>query len=95
MAQDSEQFRGIGMKEPIALQTNQVVICDEKQLIAVYPYRDSDDTKVTPGTRRMHVVSCGVPGISPDKVIKAYEMATVFLEKYSGGIPGKPLLSPG
>jgi DNA/RNA-binding domain of Phe-tRNA-synthetase-like protein len=100
MAQDGEQFRGIGMKEPIVLQSSQVVICDETrlsaaQLIAVYPYRDSDDRKVTPGTRRMHVVSCGVPGITPEKILKAYEMAAEYLEKYSCGKPGRPLLSPG
>ncbi len=94
MAMDGERFRGIGMKEPIILQANQVVICDEERLIAVYPYRDSDDTKVTPGTKRMHVVSCGVPSIGPDKVLKACEMAAEFLEKYSGGRPGKPTASP-
>ncbi len=69
------------MKEPITLQANQVVINDEERLIAVYPYRDSDDTKVTPGTKRIHVVSCGVPGISPEKVVKAYEMAAEYLRK--------------
>jgi DNA/RNA-binding domain of Phe-tRNA-synthetase-like protein len=94
MAREGEQFKGIGMKEPIVLQTGQVVICDEEQLIAVYPYRDSDSTKVTAGTMRMHVVSCGVPGISPDKVVKANEMAAEYLEKFSGGRPGKPAISP-
>jgi DNA/RNA-binding domain of Phe-tRNA-synthetase-like protein len=93
-AGDGERFRGIGMKEPVTLGANQVVINDEEQLIAVYPYRDSDDTKVTPGTKRMHVVSCGVPGISPDRVMKAYEMAAEYLEMYSGGHPGKPTTSP-
>jgi DNA/RNA-binding domain of Phe-tRNA-synthetase-like protein len=94
MAQDGETFKGIGMKEALALRANQVVIHDEEQLIAVYPYRDSDDSRVTPGTKRMHLVSCGVPGIGPDKVIKAYEMAAEFLEKYSGGRPDKPALTP-
>ena len=99
MAIEGELFRGIGMKEPIALKPNQVVICDEArpsaaELIAVYPYRDSDNTKVTPDTKRMHVVSCGVPGIAPDKVIKAYEMAAKFLEKYCAGQAGSHILSP-
>ena len=93
-AGDGERFRGIGMKEPITLQANQVVIVDEEQLIAVYPYRDSDETKVTPGTKRIHVVSCGVPGIGADKVAGAYEMAAEHLEKYCGGRPGKPAVSP-
>jgi DNA/RNA-binding domain of Phe-tRNA-synthetase-like protein len=93
-ARGGEPFRGIGMKEPIALHDNQVVIDDEEQLIAVYPYRDSDETKVTPGTRRMHVVSCGVPGIGAGKVTMAYELAAEHLEKYCGGRPGKPVISP-
>lgn len=94
LARDGERFRGIGMKEPIILQGNQVVINDEERLIAVYPYRDSDDTKVTTDTRRIHIISCGVPGIGPEKVVKAYEMVAEYLEKYSGGKPGKPTISP-
>jgi DNA/RNA-binding domain of Phe-tRNA-synthetase-like protein len=93
-ARDGERFRGIGMKEPVMLQANQVVIDDEAQPIAVYPYRDSDATKVTPATRNMQVVSCGVPGISVDRVRKAYEMAAEYLEKYSRGRPGAPAISP-
>jgi DNA/RNA-binding domain of Phe-tRNA-synthetase-like protein len=94
MATGGEPFRGIGMKEPIELKPSQAVICDDKELIAVYPYRDSDETKVTPSTKRMHVVSCGVPGMAPEKVIRAYEMAAEFLQKYCAGQAAKPVLSP-
>ena len=93
-ATDGEQFHGIGMKEAIQLKPNQVVICDAEKLIAVYPYRDSDDTKVTTGTKRMHIVSCGVPGISRDSVRNAYGMCADFLKMYCGGSSGEILLSP-
>jgi DNA/RNA-binding domain of Phe-tRNA-synthetase-like protein len=93
-ASEGEPFKGIGMKEPIMLKPNQVVICDRENLIAVYPYRDSDDTKVTMGTKKMHVVACGVPGIGRDSVRSAYGMCADFLQKYCGGSSGEPLLSP-
>ncbi len=94
LAAEGEPFRGIGMKEPIALKPNQVVIADQEQLIAVYPYRDADDSKVTAGTKTMHIVSCGVPGIGQEQVLRAYEMCAEYLEKYCAGQPGKPELSP-
>ncbi|OPY27609.1 MAG: phenylalanyl-tRNA synthetase subunit beta [Methanocella sp. PtaU1.Bin125] len=93
-ASEGEPFRGIGMKEPIALKPGQVVLCDADKLVAVYPYRDSDDTKVTTATKRMHVVSCGVPGVSRDSVRDAYTMCADFLKKYCGGSSGEILLSP-
>lgn len=93
-ASEGEPFHGIGMKEPVQLKPGQVVICDAEKLIAVYPYRDSDDTKVTADTKRMHVVSCGVPGIGRDSVRDAYGMCTDFLKKYCGGSSGEILLSP-
>ncbi len=93
-ASEGEPFHGIGMKEPVLLKSNQVVISDTEKLIAVYPYRDSDDTKVTTGTKRMHVVSCGVPGVSRDRVLDAYRLCADFLEKYCGGSSGESLLYP-
>lgn len=94
MATEGEPFHGIGMKEPITLKPNQVVINDERSVIAVYPYRDSDDTKVTTDTKRIHLISCGVPSVSPDKVMKTYELAAGFLERYCGGRPARPVMSP-
>lgn len=93
-AAEGERFHGIGMKEPIALKPNQVVIDDSEKLIAVYPYRDADDSKVTMDTKSIHIVSCGVPNISRDQVLKAYETCAGFLENYCNGKPGKPELSP-
>lgn len=93
-AAEGEPFRGIGMKEPIALKPGQIVLCDAEKTVAVYPYRDSDDTKVTTATKRMHVVSCGVPGVSRDSVRNAFAMCADFLKKYCGGSSGEILLSP-
>jgi DNA/RNA-binding domain of Phe-tRNA-synthetase-like protein len=47
-----EPFHGIGMGSADSLSGVEVVIEDEKshRLIAVYPYRDSDDSKITDST---------------------------------------------
>ena len=62
-ASDGELFLGIGMERPVVLQKNQVIMTDERQIIAIYPYRDSDTTKVTPETRNIRIITCGVPKI--------------------------------
>jgi len=84
-AREGEEFLGIGMPKPILLRQNQVVIDDGRSVIAVYPYRDSDATKVTRETKNVHLVTCGVPGVSPEKVIGAYRLCSGYLERFTGG----------
>lgn len=93
-ADDGEPFLGIGMKEQILLKQNQVVLTDPKNIIAVYPYRDSDATKVTMATRNMHIVSCGVPGISREKVAEAYGTCARNLARFARGETTNPLMTP-
>jgi DNA/RNA-binding domain of Phe-tRNA-synthetase-like protein len=93
-ARDGESFLGIGMKEPVALKPNQVIIRDAKHVIAIYPYRDSDDTKVTASTKNIHLVSCGVPKIERSKILEAYETCARYLGEYAGGTASKCVLSP-
>jgi len=93
-AREGEEFLGIGMKKTVELRKNQVIMTDRARIIAIYPYRDSDSTKVTITTKNIHIVSCGVPGISPSVVLAAYETCSRHLERYTGGIPTGPVLSP-
>ncbi len=93
-ATEGESFFGIGMKEPVMLKPNQVVIDDCGHIIAVYPYRDSDDTKVTAETGNIHLVACGVPKIDKNKVLGAYATCTRYLSDYAGGAPSEPMLYP-
>ena len=64
-AMKGEPFHGIGMVSPDSLTGVEVVIEDKKssKLVAVYPYRDSDDSKVTELTKGVLFMMCGVPGI--------------------------------
>ena len=68
-ATTGESFFGIGMESPISLTGVEVVIEDRSvnKLIAVYPYRDSDDSKVTEKTENVLFMMCGVPRISNEE----------------------------
>ncbi len=85
-AQEGEEFIGIGMEKPFILHKNQVILTDEKEIIAIYPYRDSDATKITQSTKTIHIVACGVPNVTRETVITAYELSTNYLKEYASGI---------
>lgn len=93
-AREGETFFGIGMKEPVRLKPNQLLLCDEAKIVAIYPYRDSDDTRVTLATKRIHLVSCGAPGISRERVLDAYNACAEYLTLYCGGTTDEPALYP-
>ncbi|MBP1929499.1 DNA/RNA-binding domain of Phe-tRNA-synthetase-like protein [Methanolinea mesophila] len=93
-ARNGEEFLGIGMKKPLVLRENQVVMTDNARIIAVYPYRDSDSTKVTPATTNIRIVSCGVPGIAPAMVAGAFATCVRYLEEYTGGVSTGYVLYP-
>ncbi|KUG19742.1 hypothetical protein ASZ90_010545 [hydrocarbon metagenome] len=82
-AEEGEAFLGIGMAAPVTLHTNQVILADEDAIVAVYPYRDSDATKITLATTTVHIVACGVPGIEREKVCSAYDLAAAYLREHA------------
>lgn len=84
-AHEGEYFFGIGMKEEMTLLGGEVVISDEKRLVAVYPYRDDDKTKVTLETGNVMLISCGVPGIGRDILIEAARLAGEYVRRFCGG----------
>jgi DNA/RNA-binding domain of Phe-tRNA-synthetase-like protein len=94
-AGDGEFFLGIGMGRPVVLQKNQVVMTDEREIIAIYPYRDSDTTKVTYETRNIRIITCGVPKIGRGELIEAYDLCAGYLEKYAGGVFAGAEVFPG
>jgi DNA/RNA-binding domain of Phe-tRNA-synthetase-like protein len=58
-------FLGIGMPSPVQLKGVEIVIEDTSsgKLVAVYPYRDSDDSRVTEKSKDVLIMICGVPGL--------------------------------
>jgi len=84
-AETGEEFLGIGMKTPLRLNGREIVISDEEKLLAVYPYRDAEDTKVTEATRNVLLLFCGVPGIPMQKLLEAKDVTLKFVTKFCGG----------
>jgi len=82
-AEEGEAFLGIGMTAPVLLHKNQVILTDDDAIVAVYPYRDSDATKITLATETVHIVACGVPKVERERVHSAYELAGAYLQEYA------------
>ena len=83
-ANPGEVFLGIGMDSSIKLSGTEVVIEDESnaKLIAVYPYRDSDESKVTEDTHDVLMMMCGVPGILDGDLEGAKILTKEYVEEY-------------
>jgi len=83
-AAKGEAFHGIGMTSPDSLTGVEVVIEDQKshRLVAVYPYRDSDDSKVTERTRGVLFMMCGVPGIDELTLERARDLTREYVGRF-------------
>ena len=81
-SKEGELFLGIGMEKPKSLKGGEIVVSDDNKLVAIYPYRDSDDTKITLKTKKVLLMSCGVPGISDSELDQALEYAVEYIQKF-------------
>jgi len=84
LARSGEEFLGIGMGKPRILRGGEIVVSDAERLIAIYPYRDADYSKVTLATRRIYLMTCGVPGIGLEKLREAEELAASYIRRFCG-----------
>ena len=83
-AEGGEEFLGIGMDKPRVLRGGEIVVSDSKRLVAIYPYRDADYSKVTLETTRIYLMMCGVPGIDLESLKKAENIATKYILRFCG-----------
>jgi DNA/RNA-binding domain of Phe-tRNA-synthetase-like protein len=83
-ARNCEAFTGIGMKVPTSLTENILVLADRKQILCIYPYRDSDKTKITMETRNATIVGYGAPGILMKQLRDAVQTALSLIKQFSG-----------
>lgn len=88
-ARVGEAFRGIGMESQDSLSGVEIVIEDQSypRLIAVYPYRDSDETKVEDSTSDVLFMMCGVPGIDEQSLERAMELTKDYVGRFCSGPP--------
>ncbi|MCD6514257.1 MAG: hypothetical protein J7L07_04970 [Candidatus Odinarchaeota archaeon] len=84
-AKENESFFGIGMKEPKVLKGKELVLRDKLGIINIYPYRDSDRTKVTKETRNVLLIGAGVPGLDEKTLIEATKKAMKNIIAFAGG----------
>lgn len=81
-ANKGERILGIGMKQQFVLKGGEIVISDEEKLVAIYPYRDSDETKVTEQTRNLTVVICGVPRIAYETLKSTLNLTKEYIMRF-------------
>jgi DNA/RNA-binding domain of Phe-tRNA-synthetase-like protein len=87
-AEEGEQFSGIGMEKPLMLKGGEIVVSGKENLVAIYPYRDADNTKVSEKTKNIMIVVCGVPGIPKQELEKASDVALEYVTRFCGGTKG-------
>ena len=83
-AKTGDQFLGIDMKIPMVLKGGEVVIEEGNRLVAVYPYRDADYSKITFHTKNIAFIMCGVPGLESKYLKEASEIAVNYILKFCG-----------
>lgn len=80
-----DRFLGIGMQEPKELAGGEIVVADDEKLVAIYPYRDAEQTKISSSTGNVLLLICGVPGIRWDILAEAGEVAIEYVTRFCGG----------
>ena len=88
-ARRDEEFLGIGMRKSINLKGGEIVVSDGEKLVAIYPYRDAENTKVTTATRNCLLLVCGVPGIRVETLLNAERVAIDYITRFCGREKGK------
>ncbi|MCX8168719.1 MAG: phenylalanine--tRNA ligase beta subunit-related protein [Candidatus Methanomethylicia archaeon] len=83
-SREGEKFIGIGDKEAKIIP-KQLVLADDEKILGLYPHRDSELSKITHLTKRILMISCGVPGVPIDVLFNAIEFASKLLERYCHG----------
>ncbi len=83
-AEKGEKFHGIGMDKPKELEGGEIVISDSEKLIAIYPYRDSEETKITTNTKDVLLMVCGVPEVG-EKLDEARKIMINYVTRFCDG----------
>jgi DNA/RNA-binding domain of Phe-tRNA-synthetase-like protein len=84
-----EEFLGIGMSSFRRLEQGILIMSSGEGVIAVYPYRDAEESKISLETVDAVLISCGVPGISVENLTEAAGKARDFVISICGGHPSK------
>lgn len=84
-ARNGEVFNPIGSPKK-TLTDNQIILSTIDGLILhVYPYRDSEITKVRSETKNVLIVTAGVPGIEDERLLESAQFIIDLAARYLGG----------
>lgn len=84
-AKKGEAFTGIGMAQSTSLMDRMLVLADEAQVLCIYPYHDSDYTKITGQTQNVVIVGYGAPEITEQQLREAVKTTLEYIKSVSGG----------
>jgi len=84
-ADAGEEFLGIAMNKPMVLKGGEAVIQDDEGLVAIYPFRDADHSKVTGDTKNVLMLLCGAPNITLETLDASAGVAERVLTRFCGG----------
>lgn len=84
-AEEGEEFLGIAMKKPVVLKGGEAVIQDDEGLVAIYPYRDANHSKVTGDTSNVLLLLCGAPNITLEKLKDSARLSEKVLTSFCSG----------
>lgn len=84
-ARNGESFTGIGMNKALTLTDRMLILANEKQVLCIYPYRDSNYTKISEQTQNVVIVGYGAPGITEKQLTEAVETTLLYIKLVSGG----------
>jgi DNA/RNA-binding domain of Phe-tRNA-synthetase-like protein len=62
-----------------------LVLADEEQVLCIYPYRDSENTKINERTRNVLIVGYGAPEVTEEQLQAAVETTLSYVRQVSGG----------
>jgi DNA/RNA-binding domain of Phe-tRNA-synthetase-like protein len=85
-AVNGEEFMGIGMKKQAVLNGGEPVVTDDERLVAIYPYRDADFSKVTVETGKVSLMICGVPNIGAERLEETGALCVEYITRFCGGV---------
>jgi DNA/RNA-binding domain of Phe-tRNA-synthetase-like protein len=83
-ANKGEKFLGIAMVKPVHLKGGEALIEDGERIVAIYPYRDAEYSKVTLETRNVQMLMCGAPNITIKKLNESSAIAKNILNRFCG-----------
>lgn len=86
-ADKDEEFLGIGMERPAEMDGGELVVTDAEKLVAIYPYRDAEVTKITAETGEVRLMVCGAPEVEEKVLEEAQSTVLNYVTRFCGGNP--------